>query len=159
MFWFCLTLVIIAVVLYNSYYHSVIIMASRLNLPFSYNQKNVTWSELPIVDKFSIIWICVSDQLQLIRFHVVFYKYHITFLAVFQWSIPGLIMYLPSFSIIYAMSGQVQTWAYIRLSTADVYERNLKLLLQSFSLAPLSSYSLFFSRFLGELCRRKWAGI
>jgi len=119
---FCWTLVTIAVELYSSYCYSVAKMASRLNPPFSCNQKNITWSGLPIIDTSSIIWICVSEQLQLIRFHVVFCRYRINFLTVFQWSISKLIKYLSSFSKVYAMSGRVQTWAYIRLSTADAYE-------------------------------------
>ena len=98
----CWILLTIAVELYNSYCHCVAVMASRLNLLSSYNQENITGSGLPIVDTSSKIWICVSDQ-QLIKFHVVFYKYRITFLTVFQWSIPGLIKYLPSFLMIYAV--------------------------------------------------------
>ena len=97
------TLVTIVVELYSSYYHSVAVMASRLNPPSSYNKENKTWSGLPIVDTYSIIWICVSDQLQLIRFHVVFYWYRITFLTVFQRSIPWLIKFLSSFSMVYAI--------------------------------------------------------
>ena len=117
----CWTLVTTAVELYSSYCHSVAVMTSRLNPLFSYNKKNVTWSGLPIVDTYNIIWICVSDQLQLIRFHVVFYWYRITFLTVFQRSIPWLIKYLPSFSTVHVMSGLVQTWAYIRLPIANAY--------------------------------------
>ena len=115
------TLVTIVVELYSSYCHSIAVMASRLNPPSSCNKKNVTWSGLLIFDTSSITWICVFDQLQLIRFHVVFCKYHITFLAVFQRLISWLIKYLPSFSMVYAMYGRVQTWAYIRLPTADAY--------------------------------------
>ena len=121
LFRLCWTLVTIAVELYRSYCHSIAVIASRLNPPSFCNQENVTRNGLPVVDTSSIIWICVSDQLQLIIFHVVFYRYHITFLAVFQWSIPGLIKYLPSFSMVYVMSGYVQTWAYIRLPTADAF--------------------------------------
>ena len=88
-------------------------MATRLNLPSSCNQENVIWSWPSIVDTTSIIWICVSDELQLTRFHVVFYRYRITFLIVFHWSILGFIKYLPSFLMVYAMFGQVQTWTYI----------------------------------------------
>jgi len=112
----CWTLITIAVELYTSYCHSVAVMTSRLNSLSSYNQKNVTWSRLSIVNTSSIIWICVSDQLQLIRFHVVFYRYRVTFLTVFQWSISGLIKYLSSFLMVYVMSGRIQTWACIRLS-------------------------------------------
>ena len=118
LFW---TLVTIAIELYNSYCHSVVVMASWLNQSSSCNQENIIWSGLPIIDTSSIIWICVSDQLQLIRIHVVFCRYCITFLAIFQLSISGLIKYLPSFLMIYAMSGLVQTWAYIRLLTVDAY--------------------------------------
>ena len=76
-------LVIIAVEFYTSYCRSVAVMASWLNLPSSYNQENITWSGLLIVDTSSIIWICLSDQLHLIRFHVVFCRYRITFLTAF----------------------------------------------------------------------------
>ena len=100
----CWTLVAIAVEVYSSYCHSVAIMTSRLSPSYPCNQENISWSGLLIVDTSNIIWICVSDQLQLIRFHVVFYRYRITFLAVFQWSIPELIKYLLSFSTVYAIS-------------------------------------------------------
>ena len=70
---FCRTLIIIAIELYISYCHNIVVMASRLNPSSSYNQENVTWSGLLIVDTSSIIWICLSDQLQLIRFHIVFF--------------------------------------------------------------------------------------
>ena len=73
----CWTLVTIAAELYSSYCHSVAVMTSRLNPPSSYNKENVKWSGFPIADTSSIIWACVSNQLQLIRFHVVFYGYHI----------------------------------------------------------------------------------
>ena len=117
-----LTLATITVELYSSYCHSVAVMTSRLNPLSSCNQKNVTWSGPPIVGTSNIIWICVSDQLQLIRFYVALCRYRITFLAVFQWSISRLIKYLPSFSTAYALFGRVQTWVYIRLSIVDDME-------------------------------------
>ena len=121
MFWLCWTLVTVAVELYSSYCHSVVVMVSRLSSPSSCNQKkcNLKWTSYCRYTEHNLI--CVSDQLQLIRFHVVFSKYRITFLAVFQWSISGLIKYLSSFSMVYVMSRWVQTWVYIRLPTADAY--------------------------------------
>ena len=121
----CWTLVTIAAELYSSYCHSVAVMASRLNIPSSYNQENVTWSGLFVVDTSSIIWVCVSDQQQLIKFHIVFCRYRIIFVAVFLWSNSGLIKYLPSFSMIYGLSERVQTSAYIRLLSADAYGMSL----------------------------------
>ena len=100
-------LVTIAVEIYSSYCHSIAVMASRLNLSSYCNQENIIWSGLPIIDTSRIIWICVSNQLQLIRFHVVLCRYRITFLTVFQWQISRLTKYLLSFSTVYATSGRV----------------------------------------------------
>jgi len=83
MFRLCWTLITIAVELYSSYCHSVAVMASQLKPPSSFKQKNIAWSGLSIVDTSSIIWICISDQLQLIRFHVDFCRYRIYYLTVF----------------------------------------------------------------------------